>query len=120
MIETIIHESQDVAAKALKAENEAQAAYQAFVDNSNSGIDALQKDVVAKTEELAKGDGAKVKAQGDLAHTERDIKALADMSTELHGQCDFLIKFFDVRQQKRSEEIEALQSAKAVFEGVKF
>merc|ERR1719161_1659218 len=120
MIETIIHESEIVAKKALEAENEASAAYEAFVANSNTGIKAMQQDIVAKTEELAKGDVAKTKAAGGLKHTEADIEALATASTELHGQCDFLIKFFDVRQQKRAEEIEALLSAKAVFEGVKF
>merc|ERR1719262_983976 len=56
MIEGIIDESKDVAAKALKAENDASAAYEAFVTNSNSGIEALQKDIVPKTEELAQGD----------------------------------------------------------------
>jgi hypothetical protein len=120
MIETIIHESELVAKKALEAENDASAAYEAFVTNSNTGIKALQQDIVAKTEEHAKGDVAKIKAAGDLKHTEADIAALAAASTELHGQCDFLIKFFDVRQGKRAEEIEALLSAKAVFEGVKF
>merc|ERR1719158_126141 len=120
MIDSIIQESDDVAAKALEAENEAAAAYEAFVTNSNAGIEALQKDIVAKTSELATGDKAKVKAEGDLKHTETDIAALETASTELHGQCDFLIKFFDVRQSKRAEEIEALLSAKAVFEGVKF
>merc|ERR1719321_666502 len=70
MIETIIHESEIVAKKALEAENEASAAYEAFVTNSNTGIKALQQDIVAKTEELAKGDVAKTKAGGDLKHTE--------------------------------------------------
>jgi len=120
MIESIIDESKDVAAKALKAENEASASYEAFVTNSNSGIEALQKDIVSKTEELAAGDKASTKAKGDLAHTETDIEELGKTAATLHGECDFIIKFFDVRQQKRSEEIEALQSAKAIFEGVKF
>jgi hypothetical protein len=120
MIDSIIQESKDVAEKALKAENDAAAGYEAFVSNSNAGLEALQKDIVAKTEELAKGDKAKTKAKGDLKHTETDIETLAATAQELHGQCDFVIKFFDVRQQKRSEEIEALQSAKAIFEGVKF
>jgi len=120
MIESIIQESKDVAAKALKAENEASASYEAFVTNSNSGIEALQKDIVSKTEELAAGDKASTKAKGDLAHTETDIEELGKTAATLHGECDFIIKFFDVRQQKRSEEIEALQSAKAIFEGVKF
>jgi len=120
MIEGIIEESKDVAAKALKAENDASANYEAFVANSNASIEALQKEIVAKTEEMAKADVGIEKAKGDLAHTEADMVQLAATAQELHGQCDFLVKFFDIRQTKRSEEIEALVSAKAIFEGVKF
>lgn len=120
MIEGIIDESKDVAAKALKAENDSSANYESFVTNSNAAIKALQKDIVAKTEEMAKADVGIEKAKGDLAHTEKDLVALAESATELHASCDFVVKFFDIRQTKRSEEIEALVSAKAIFEGVKF
>jgi hypothetical protein len=120
MIEGIIDESKDVQAKALTAENDSSANYEAFVANSNASIEALQKDIVSKTEEMAGADVGIEKAKGDLAHTEEDLLALASTAQELHTQCDFLVKFFDVRQTKRSEEIEALQSAKAIFEGVKF
>merc|ERR1719263_82919 len=120
MIEGIIDESKDVAAKALKAENDSSANYESFVTNSNEAIKALQKDIVAKTEEMAKADVGIEKAKGDLAHTEADLLELASTATELHAQCDFVVKFFDIRQTKRSEEIEALVSAKAIFEGVKF
>jgi chromosome segregation ATPase len=120
MIEGIIDESKDVAAKALTAENDASATYESFVSNSNEAIKALQADIVAKTEEMAKADVGIEKAKGDLAHTEADLLELASTATELHAQCDFVVKFFDIRQTKRAEEIEALVSAKAIFEGVKF
>merc|ERR1719235_2383378 len=97
MIEGIIDESKDVAAKALKAENDASANYESFVTNSNVAIKALQKDIVAKTEEMASAGVNMEKAKGDLAHTEKDLAALAATAQELHTQCDFLVKFFDVR-----------------------
>merc|ERR1719271_499887 len=50
MIEGIIDDSKDVQAKALKAENDSSANYESFVANSNAAIEALQNDIVAKTE----------------------------------------------------------------------
>merc|ERR1719327_1161453 len=37
--------------------------------------------------------------------------------SNLHGECDFLLQYFDVRSQARTGEIEALQNAKNVLSG---
>merc|ERR1719428_118372 len=116
MIEGIISESKEVQADALKAENEAAAGYATFTADTNAALDALSKDITNKSEELAKADVAAAKAQGDLKHTESDLLKLAEYKMQLSAQCDFLTKHFDIRQQKRTEEIEALQSAKAIFQ----
>merc|ERR1719272_526097 len=117
MIESIIQESKDLEKEAVAGENQAQVDYQSFVNQSNEAIDAMNKGITDKQEELAKADGAKAKASGDLRATEEDLARLAEYATNLHSQCDFLTKFFDVRQQSRAQEIEALQQAKAIFSG---
>merc|ERR1719160_2396806 len=66
MIETIMDESKEVEAEALKAENEAQAAYESFVKDSNTAIKTASEDIANKTEELAKFDADKTTAMGDL------------------------------------------------------
>merc|ERR1719515_571114 len=38
----------------------------------------------------------------------------------LHGECDWLLKYFDVRKTARASEIEALGKAKAVLNGADF
>jgi len=38
----------------------------------------------------------------------------------LHAECDWLVKYFDIRKQARDEEIEALKNAKAVLSGADF
>jgi len=57
-------------------------------------------------------------AKGDLKTTIADILSLDEVAKNLHGQCDFLLKFFEERQSKRSQEIDALNQAKAIFSGV--
>ena len=36
---------------------------------------------------------------------------------DLHGECDFTIKHFDVRQESRDSEIEALKQSVAILSG---
>lgn len=119
MIEMIIKESKDVEAKALKAENDAQATYEQFIKDSNDSISAAQTDVVNKSSELADADKGGVEAANDLKATIDELLQLGEMSVALHQECDFLLKNFEIRQSSRLEEIDALGSAKAVLSGAK-
>jgi len=38
----------------------------------------------------------------------------------LHGECDWLLKFYDARMEARTGEIDALGKAKAVLNGADF
>lgn len=40
--------------------------------------------------------------------------------TSLHGECDFLLQYFEVRKQARSDETESLSNAKAVLSGANY
>merc|ERR1719387_11864 len=117
MIEHIIEESKEEEKETVAAENAAGAAYAAYVADSGASIEAMSKSVINKSEELAKVDETKATTEGDLRGTEADLLALLKTYQTLHTDCDFLLKYFDVRQTKRAEEIEALQQAKAIFSG---
>jgi len=119
MIEHIIDESKEEEKETVAAENAAGAAYAAYVADSGASIEAMSKSVINKSEELAKVDETKATTEGDLRGTEADLLALLKTYQTLHTDCDFLLKYFDVRQTKRAEEIEALQQAKAIFSGAK-
>ena len=38
----------------------------------------------------------------------------------LHAECDFLVKYFDVRKEARTGEIDSLVKAKAVLSGADY
>ena len=38
----------------------------------------------------------------------------------LHAECDWLLKYFDVRESARDVEIDALRKAKAVLSGASY
>merc|ERR1719305_1797634 len=119
MIQHVIDESKAEQADTLASENAAVAAYAEFVSDNSAAITSMSKSVINKSEELAKTDENKAIAEGDLRATEADLLSLLKVYQTLHTDCDFLLKYFDVRQTKRAEEIEALQQAKAIFSGAK-
>jgi len=117
MVETIMDDSKKVEADALKSENDAQAAYEEFISDSNASITAANNEIAAKTESLAQADADSTTASGDLSATINDLLALGETAASLHKECDFLLKNFDTRKSKRTEEIEALMQAKYIFQG---
>merc|ERR1719321_2277712 len=119
MIETIIDESKAIEAESVEAEKESQAGYETFMKDAAASIEALSKDVTNKSEELAKANADKAATDDDLKHTIEDLLTLGEYGQELHKKCDFLIKNFNLRQESRTGEIEALNSAKAIFSGAK-
>merc|ERR1719161_696889 len=115
MIETLIEESKTLEAEATKGE--AQASYEEFMKDSTATIAALSKDIANKSEDMGKADLAKTVAADDLKATITDLLTRGEYAQELHKKCDFLLKNFDLRQQSRTQELEALAQAKAIFSG---
>lgn len=115
ILEHIIDEAVAIEKEALEEENASQATYHTFVSDSNAAIVAYQKEIVDKTKALADADQAKVQAQADLNAIVDELEQLAKYNAKLHADCDYLIKNFEARQEGRTAEIEALQSAKQIF-----
>merc|ERR1719262_1501548 len=115
MIQDIISEAKAMEAEASRAETDAQTAYEAFVKETNASIDAATKDMVNKTEEKAKAEADKVSSEDSLESTMIELEKLSNYNAELHQECDFLMKNFEIRQTARDEEVEALKQAKAIL-----
>merc|ERR1719261_1753602 len=120
MIMDVMKESKEVETQAIADETSAQAAYEGFVKDTNKLITANTAALANKSEAKAKADSELALAKGDLKTTVEDILALDDMAKSLHDSCDFLLDHFTQRQSKRSQEIDALNQAKAIFSGMKF
>merc|ERR1719161_532486 len=120
MIETLVEESAQLEADAMKGESDAQAAYESFMNDSTASKEAMMKEITNKSQEKAKADADSTQASADLKATITDLLTLGEYNQELQKKCDFLIKNFDLRQQSRVQEMEALAQAKAIFQGAKF
>merc|ERR1719203_2738631 len=99
--------------------------------DSQADYEEMMADSAAKrtadSQSLNEKSGAKADANAALeAHTDaRDEGAHELMGTEkyiasLHAECDWLLKYFQVRKQARSDEIDSLEKAKAVLNGADY
>jgi len=52
------------------------------------------------------------------AATTSELMATDKYLANLHGECDFLLQYWEVRSEARTGEIEALKNAKNVLKGV--
>merc|ERR1719258_8411 len=117
MIEKLIYDAKEVEADARKSEIQAQGQYEALVADTNGSVKALQREVMAKTQAKAQASKEKSETEGDLADANHELEELSKYEGELHSDCDYLIKNFGIRQDGRSQEIEALQQAKQILSG---
>ena len=120
MIQTIIDDAKKLEADSIRAEEEAQKAYEDMVSETNASIDKKTKQMANKSEEKAKAEGNLNQAQSDKEAALLELEELANSKAELHQSCDFILKNFELRQSARDEEIEALKQAKAILSGAKF
>jgi len=117
LLDSIIQESKETEAGAVKAEADAQAAYEAFVKGTNDSIKTMQAQITTD-EEIEAGEKKKeVEDESDKRATGTDILKLNQVEGTLHEACDFTVNNFDERQTKRSGEMEALKQSKAIFSG---
>jgi len=117
MIEKLIYDAKEMVAEAKKGEGEAQTQYEAFLADTNALVKDLQSAVVTKSEEKAKAEKELVETEEALQGTMTDLEDLAKYKAGLHGDCDYILKNFQIRQEGRKSEIEALQQAKQILSG---
>jgi hypothetical protein len=120
MITQIINDAKAMEAEAIHDETDAQAAYESFVQETNNSITVKKKDIVSKQGAKSTAEGDKSQAETDLASTETELEQLGNEKADLHKACDFTMKNFDIRQEGRDQEVEALRQAKAILSGANF
>merc|ERR1719389_663556 len=120
MIEMIIADAKAMEADALKAEEEAQIAFETFVTDTNASIESKTKEGVTAAENQGKAEAEKVEKEMERDGVVEELAALSEENADLHKSCDFTLKNFDVRQAARDSEIEALKQALSMLSGASF
>merc|ERR1719498_100515 len=73
---------------------------------------------------LTDKEGAKATMEAELKASKvasgKELMATMKYLSSLHGECDWLLQYFDVRKEARDGEIDGLGKAKAVLSGADF
>jgi hypothetical protein len=113
----VIKESEATVSKVTATEQESQAAYEGYVKESNTLVDALNGGVSEKTGAMAKADEAIARTKKDQMDNLGELENLHNIASQLHKSCDFTIKNYELRQNARAEEMEALNQGLAILSG---
>jgi len=119
LMEQIVEDAKAAEASALQAENRAQAAYEEFVRDAAASEKALLSEIETKTKAKAAADAEKAAKEEEEQDTAGRLDGLVQVAGDLHEECDFVLRNFDIRQKGRLQEIEALGQVKAMLSGMK-
>merc|ERR1719436_357658 len=102
------------------AEKDAQADYEQLMADSAAKRTSDSALLTEKTATKAEME-ADLQAHKDThASLSNDLGATLKYIASLHAECDWLLKFFDMRKEARASEIDALGKAKAVLSGADY
>merc|ERR1719221_256296 len=78
------------------------------------------KSLTDKESALADLQGGLEQQTADLDSTQKELAATNQYIHTLHLECDWLIKYYDMRKEARANEIDSLGKAKAVLSGADY
>jgi len=117
LLEQVIEDSAALVKEATEEEYKAQADYETMIKDSNDLVKELTTAVTEKTKASAAAKTEAGQAKSDHTSAVGELESLAAYEGDLHGQCDFVVANFDIRQKARLQEIEAIQQAKGILSG---
>merc|ERR1719198_1392133 len=98
----------------------AQEEYEEMMKDSAAKRASDTKSLAEKRLVLADSENLIVSKDEELTSTKKNIMATTEYLGQLHAQCDWLLKYFDMRTAARNTEIDSLQKARAVLSGADF
>lgn len=117
MIKKIIQDTVTLQSQSRAAEQQAQAEYEKMVVDVSEEVKLLEMAAVTKQKEIANTALELEVVNNDLEDTGKTLADTASLDASLHGECDFVMQNFDIRQDARAGEIEDLQSVKEILNG---
>merc|ERR1740129_2417438 len=120
MINLLIADLDKEITEAEAEERDAEADYETLMADSAEKRTADSKSLSEKQGAKADTEAAVEGHQDDEASTQNELGATMKYISSLHAECDWLTKYYSVRQQARADELDSLKNAKAVLSGADF
>jgi len=120
MIDLLVKDLDKEMTVAKTEEKDAQEDYEQMMKDSAEKRADDSKTLANKESALADNEATLQKSTDDKVSTEKELAATLGYIQSLHAECDWLLKYFDVRKEARTSEIDALGKAKAVLSGADY
>jgi chromosome segregation ATPase len=120
MMDALSADLQKEMTEAEATEKDAQGDYEQFMADSANKRAEDSKTLTDKEGALAQLGEMLDSQTSEKASTEKTLAATNNYIASLHAECDWLVKYFDMRKEARANEVDALEKAKAVLSGADF
>jgi len=120
MMDLLLKDLEKEMTEATTTEKDAQADYEKMMSDSAEKRATDSKSLADKKSALADAEADLEAHKGAKGSAEKELSATMSYIASLHAECDWLLKYFDVRKAARDSEIDALGKAKAVLSGADY
>jgi chromosome segregation ATPase len=120
MIDVLVKELDTEMTEAQTEERLAQEEYTELMATSSEKKRTDIKTLAEKEALKASLESAIAKKDEEKKDTTKELMATEEYISSLHAECDWLLKYFDMRKEARTGEIDSLNKAKAVLSGADF
>merc|ERR1719215_1347599 len=120
MMDSLMKDLDKEMTEAEVTEKDAQGDYETFMQDSATKRAEDSKTLTDKQGALANLETSLGDQKSGKVSTEKTLSATMEYIGSLHAECDWLIKYFDMRKEARATEIDALGNAKAVLSGADY
>merc|ERR1740116_211255 len=120
MIDLLIKDLDKEMTEAETDEKNSQGDYETMMKESSAKRVADSKSLADKQGAKANTEAALSDFEGEKKDTVGELMATMKYIQSLHSECDWLMKYYDVRKEARAGEIDSLVKAKAVLSGADF
>merc|ERR1712204_116206 len=120
MIDLLIKDLDKEMTEAKTEETDAQADYETMMKESAEKRVADSKSLADKQSAKADTEKALSDLSGEKKDKTSELLATLKYIQSLHTECDWLLKYYDMREQARTGEIDSLTKAKAVLSGADY
>lgn len=118
LIQHLVDGAAAMEAQLKTSETEAQQAFVDFTTMTTNSVNAKEAAILSTNGQIAQLEQDLTQAKSDFQGSVDQLEALSNNLGALHASCDYTIKNFDLRQESRSQEVDALRQAKAILSGM--
>merc|ERR1719405_384567 len=120
MIDALVKDLDTEMTEAVTEEKLAQEEYEELMADSSQKRAADSKSITTKEGEKADTETALSEQTETHKSASKELMATLEYIQSLHADCDWLLKYFDMRKEARTGEIDSLKRAKDVLSGADY